>query len=93
VPEGELFHVGTMADTGNTEAPRGGFHQLLVRITAAPSEPMVQVGNRQTPRILSAKVMENVQQNHRIDSAGNSHEHGLSSFQKAVFLDGVFDSI
>jgi hypothetical protein len=45
------------------------------------------------PVVLGSERMENMQQNHRVNAAGNGNENSLPAQQQPAILDFAFDAM
>ena len=75
------------------QAKRGsGFaDQKFVRITTLPAKLMVEMSHNQFPAILISELIQQMEQHHRIQPPRNRHNDGLSTRQKLLCANGLFD--
>ena len=66
---------------------RGRAHQPLVALAGRPAQPVVEVRHRQVPVELGCEATEQVQQDHRVQAAGNRDEDVLPGAQQLPGLD------
>src|SRR5690349_14891830 len=78
----ELSDIGALDRNGENKALSCPPHQLLVRIAAAPTKLMIEMGNMQLPAERLRKPLQNIEQNHRIDASRNSNQNLLPFLKK-----------
>ena len=76
---------------GHTQFGGNPPHQRLIRGTAAASQLMVQVGGREFPIVFVGQIVEEMQQDHRVDSARYGNKDSLSVPKEPLCLNGPLD--
>jgi hypothetical protein len=66
-------------------------HQSFIRITAAAAQAMIEMRDPQLPFLPGTQSMQQMQQHHRVQSPGNSHQNGLAPTQEPAGKDGLLD--
>jgi hypothetical protein len=83
-----LFHVLLFHGPGQTQRVGRISHELRVAVRFGPPKPMMEVGDMKGGRMGRPEGVQNVQQGHRIRSAGNGDENLLSGPEHPVLPDG-----
>ena len=88
------FRTSAARDTnGNFNAAGGFADELFIGVTAPSAQLMIEMGNGQFPPMPHRKQSKNLQQRHRIQSAGNRHQNRLTAFQQPPALNILFDAL
>ena len=82
-------HTRATGDEWQAQFFGGAPDQPFIGITAAAAELVIEVGDGEPPAMGSGQTGKQVQQNHRIQAAGNGHENGFAPTEKPPGLNGI----
>src|SRR5207244_6510627 len=65
--------------------------QLLIRVTAAPAQLMVKMSDHELPAMGFGEAVEHLEQDHRVESAGNRDQNFLPRPEQPPLRDYVIN--
>lgn len=93
---GRALHAGAPGHERQSEPLRGRAHEPFIRVTAAAAELVIEVGDGQFPTVFRCEFVEQVQQRHGIQPAGNRHEQPFATPEEFPVVESalnVFEQI
>lgn len=85
--------ITRLTDQPEAQTPGNPTHQALIRITGIPAQEVIEVGHAQPPSIGSRQGMEQMQQHHRVESAGNGDKNRFARADQLPLLDVLIDAL
>ena len=83
----------SLAHERQTQSRGSRLNQLLVSIAFRTAQLMIEMSGYQPPSVPLGKVMEQVEQHHGIQPAGNRHQNRLATAKELSRLDGFPDLV
>ena len=77
-----LPDIRATGDKWQAQFVRGAPDQTFIGIAAAAPELVIEMSDGEPPVIIMGEAGEQMQQHHRIQTAGHGHKNGLASTEK-----------